>query len=258
MSAPRRRLALLSFIALASTLAACTSQGSKPAGLAPGADVVRVDVSTDYLPGSPVAIDIENEGGDVSVIVDSTLTKPVVRATSLQSSRQREAAPWAAATLSPSGVPAKEAAPILRVLASDLSQAKRRTNIEVRVPACAGLRVRNRDGGVSLNGVSGAIDVQNGSPLASGGPITLDTDIPLDAPLLLRTSGGPIDVVLPVQSKLALKASSAEGSVIVNAMGVKTTGLAATKLSWQATVNAGQSEGTIATESGDVSIRFRQ
>ncbi|MFA6044273.1 MAG: DUF4097 family beta strand repeat-containing protein [Phycisphaerales bacterium] len=237
-------------------LAGCTAEGVKRAALTPGADVVRIDMTTDYAPGTPLAIDIENQGGDVTISVDPSLSQPMVRATSMAPGKMQEAAPWAAATLSPSGVAAKDAAPILRVLAADISAAKRRTRLEVRVPACAGLRVRNQDGSVSLAGVSGAVDVQNGTALAPGGPISLDTTQVLDTPLLLRTSSGPITANLPAASHLDLEVTTGSGTVSVQATGMRGTDVKATKQAWSATLNGGAAPGKIATDAGDVVVHL--
>lgn len=234
------------------------SKVQRATGLTPGADMVKVDADAPYVPGSPVAIDIENPGGDVLVVVDAALTMPQIRATSMHEGDNQGAAPWAAATLAPSGVAATQAAPILRVLAADVSGAKHRTSLEVRVPACAGVRVRNQDGAVTLQGVGGAIDVQNGSPLSPGGSITLLTDATLDAPLLLETASGPIRVEFPASSRLNVDASSRNGAVTVQATGVRLGQVSATKQSWSAAINGGDAPARISTESGDITLRLKR
>lgn len=252
-----RRLVTWSF--LWGALALVVSPGCTApvrSGLAPGADIVRIDMSTEYTPGSPVAIDIENRGGDVSITVDPSLMEPMVRATSPGAGHSQEAAPWAAATLSPSGVAFKGAAPILRVLGTDITADKRRTLLELRVPACAGVRVRNQDGGVSLTGVSGAIDVQNGTAIAPGGPITMETGVVLDSPLLLHTSSGEVSVDLPAASRLDLEITTGAGTVSVQATGLRATDVKATKQSWASPLNGGGAPGKIGSDAGDIRVRL--
>lgn len=234
----------------------CAANGGKPRGLAPGADVVTIDGWAAHGPGAALALDIENHGGEVLVVVDPSLPMPEVRATSLEANQVRSAAPWAAAAIAPSGVTAAEAAPILRVLGADVAGTNHRTALEVRVPACAGVRVRNQDGGVTLRGVSGAIDVQNGSPLSPGGPITLTTDAPLDAPLLLQTASGVINAELPASSSLALEVTTQSGLVSVQASGVQIQNVKATKQSWTAVLNGGGASAKINADSGDVRVRL--
>lgn len=237
-------------------ISGCAAPGARSGVRAPGADVVRIDSAAAYTPGSALAIDIENQGGNVTIIVDAALSQPEVRATSLEAGHTQDAAPWAAATLSPSGVSAPGATPILRVLASDISAAKRRTALEVRVPACAGVRVRSQSGGVSLSGVAGAIDVQNGSPVTEGGPVTMSTTALLDAPLLLHTSSGPVDVIMPAASRLDLEVTTSHGSVSVLANGVRATDVKATRQSWACALNGGDAQARISSDAGDVSVRL--
>lgn len=153
------------------------------------ARTVRLD-GAEMPAGAPLALDIENRSGSVTVRVDPKLTKPLVLARPASGdAATHDGQPWAAAELAQ-----QDDRWVLRVIAGGAETPESTTPVilTVRVPSCEGIRVKNAGGPVSLREVGGAITVTNTDLGARTADVEVRTRRDLDSPVTLTTTGGDI------------------------------------------------------------------
>lgn len=185
-SSPSLAVALLVAAAGASLLASCGT-------------VSRVDAGTQQIriaPDSIVAVDVENFHGNVRIVVDPTLTapKPVFK---------KRVSWWVDEVIR------KDAQESITVRSRTFEQDGRTVvsiktstrwpepekvwvNLTLYVPRCDGVRVWNRGGKVTLEGVGGAIQVDNAEYAGNAAPIEVRTDQDIIDPVLLATTRGDV------------------------------------------------------------------
>lgn len=198
----------------------------------------------------PVALDIDNQAGSVTVVVDPSLKRAEVTAVTTNAGGYPIAAPWAAAD-----VEAAEPHPILRVLAKRTDAATGQTDLTVRVPACAGLRVRNSEGPVVVSGAAGAIDIQSGSDVQRGGDVTLSTGSAVNAPMLVRSAGGSVRLDLPTGSRGLISARSGVDQVTLIAPREQVEAAESVATEWRCDLNRGEFDVRLIADRGPIQIR---
>ncbi|GJQ30877.1 MAG: hypothetical protein HBSAPP03_27610 [Phycisphaerae bacterium] len=197
----------------------------------------------------PVAVDVANRRGHVEVRADPSVDQPVIVATTKGPDGRLQAASWAAAELV-----RDEPYPVLRVMAEGDG---RPTDIQIRVPAIVGIRVRNAGGPVIIAGAGGAVDVQNGVGLERGGDTTITLVSALEAPFMARTATGALTVTVPRMSRGHVHATSGVGSVAVIAPRREViSGAKATASDWSGTLNGGTNDVRLIAEHGPVTFRI--
>ncbi len=215
--------------------------------------------------GAAVGVDVQNRKGTVRVVADPRVRQPQVRAVRVAPSDERtrrgkRASPPAGPVenIAAAQMITVEGRSVLRVLADQPFEdyAAWSTMIEVRVPRCDGVRVRNTDGPVELVNVSGAIDVDNGAWNGPGGHVTLRTDRPISDPVLLATPRGDIRAIFGHGSALSIDAETQYGMVSVDARGQSVDGALARRLRWQGRVNGGEAPVRLTTGNGSIWIDF--
>lgn len=214
-----------------------------------------------------LAIDVQNHRGTVRVYVDPKVKQPRVRAlriapANVRPDRDRRAAPepgpragWAAAELV-----TVEGRNTLRVLAEQPFEdyADWSTQLEIRLPRCDGVRIRNSGGLVELVNVRGAIDVDNGPPGTAGGNITLRTRHTIVDPLALNTPRGDVVAMVGPNSAFKLDASTRFGRVDVVAQGYAASEALVQRLSWTGTIHNGEAPAVLSTGAGNVSLKIER
>lgn len=255
---PRRRLFLAS-LALLGLLAGCQNLG----GLHRNVPIAGMVSTPD--PDAPLGVDVQNRKGTVRVVVDPRVRQPHVRAIRVapadeRTRRGKRAAPSPGPvdTVAAAQLLTVDGRAVLRVLADQPFEdyADWATQIEIRLPRCQGVRVRNTDGPVELVNVEGAIDVDNGAGNGPGGHITLRTDRPISDPVLLATPRGDIRAVFGHGSALAIDAQTQYGSVNVDARRQAIDHALAQRLRWQGQVNQGTAPAHLTTGNGLIWIDF--
>lgn len=197
------------------------------------------------------AVDVHNARGSVTVVVDEGLSAPRVVATSSDGMGGTGPATWTAAE-----VVSADPFPVLRVLAEDGGEKGSVTDISIRVPGCVGVRIRNSGGPVSVRGITGAIDVQNGSDVDEGGEVAIVVGSPLDAPFIARASDGSVRVTMPRGSRGLFRATSGAGVVSLTARHEKVSGVTGSPLDWSCDVNDGEHEARFIADRGAVIIHI--
>lgn len=180
-----RSLIAATFTAAAFVIAGCSdrTQIVEVSGPAPGRDV-------------PLAVDVTNTNGSVLLRVDPRLTEPhvtfEVHAANVKTETKRTVIDTQGTTVA-RGVE-KDGRYVLTVEAKCERGSPDRpfVDVEILVPRCDGLYVRNSGGPVELVGVSGAVQVENGVGGEAGGRIEVRTAAPMHEPVRLVTSHGPI------------------------------------------------------------------
>ncbi|MDX2132596.1 MAG: hypothetical protein SFY69_11150 [Planctomycetota bacterium] len=199
----------------------------------------------------PVAVDVDAGAGSVFIEFDDALKEPQVVAMTDGPEGRRVAASWAATS-----VEAAEPHPIFRVLAVDEGDAA--ADVVIRVPRCAGLRVRNIAGGVRVIGAAGAIDVQSGSDVTPGGNVSVSLAEPLDAPLLVRSASGQVHLDLPAGSRGVFALTSGIGMTSFLAPEEELTGASGTHGEWRGVLNGGEHECRVIADNARVEVRVRR
>lgn len=217
-------------------------------------------------PLAPIGVDVQNRRGTVRVVVEARLKTPIVRAVRVAPSDERARRGKASAP-GPGPVDSVAAAQllsidgraVLRVLADQPFEdyTEWATEIEVRLPRCNGVRVRNSGGAVELVNVEGAIDVDNGAGNGPGGHITLSTDRPISDPVLLTTPHGDIKALFGHGSAFAMDAETQYGAVSIDATRQSIDGALTQRLRWQGQINGGTAPARLTTGAGAVWIDFK-
>lgn len=165
--------------------------------------------------GLPLALDVQNARGTVSIWVDPT--KPLAVWAAVKGGSGSDHKPdWIAAS-----VVQDNGRPVLRVLSSAAADQPKPTTIRIRVPSCAGLRVRNAGGLIDVKGVTGAIDIQNAMDFGTPEAVRVVAGAPITAPIGVHTNFGNISVRLPLGSTGTARVYSLEGQSLID--GAKTT-----------------------------------
>lgn len=149
------------------------------------------------------ALDIQNFHGSVKIVVDPKLDRIVPTAVAGARQPWTEGINWrpAEAVTVVMDVERQSGGNVLKVRTGALwpNPEEVWVDLTIRVPQCSGVTIWNRGGPVELNGVSGAIQVENG-PLelsdgsrgSSDGHIILRTAEPMTEPVALVTSRGSV------------------------------------------------------------------
>lgn len=211
--------------------------------------------------GLATALDIENESGDIIVRVIPNLTGPRVEATV----RWRDGESVDLRGLPPGRVDVAiaEDAPGFGVLVvrSRLNEGLPEgatTLLVVEVPACFGVAVRNSGGAVVLNGVSGAITVENGVLNRPGGRIEVRAGDPLVDPVALVTTEGRVTLLMPPGGRAALDLASEDADAIFNADSGSVEGARITHNTYTGTWNGGTNTVMLRTGSGRVRVQVEE
>lgn len=176
--------------------------GSALAALAfaPGCNTARKRPTSLVAPAdgwtAPSAIDIENFHGSVTVIVDPNVTevKPTVKTRAslwiVDAVRKQaiESIKITTRTVDQEG----RAVYTIRTSTSWIDPKQVWVDLTLRMPRCDGVRVFNRGGDVRLSGISGAVQVDNGTYADRSGGIEVRTDADMADPVALVTSGGNV------------------------------------------------------------------
>ncbi len=172
---------------------------SAPALLSSCGTVSKIDTAEQQIrieQGTPVAIDIENFNGNVRVVVDPTLTavKPVIKKRVSWHVDQfiREDAQDAITVRSRTVEQDGRSVVTIRTSTKWIEPEKTWVNLTLFVPRCDGVRVWNRGGKVTLEGVSGAIQVENFEYAGNGAPIEVRTAQDIVDPVMLVTDSGTV------------------------------------------------------------------
>jgi hypothetical protein len=204
----------------------------------------------------PLALDIQSHSGQVTVIVNHDLTEPIVTAMA-RSTKPSTVGQWTAASMATDA-----GRPVLRVLSAPPGENAPDVDIVVRVPDCAGVRVRCDDGQVTLHGVHGAIDVQTSIGSVTANAILIDTDTPLTDPMLLRASRGNIELRMPTGSAGTFLIETPAGVVHFDAVTADLRDVSATvapkgslsNRTWTGILNRGKADMHVIADDGDVTV----
>jgi hypothetical protein len=169
---------------------------------------------------SALALDIENSGGSVRVKVDPRLVAPVVEARTRWKAGEPEV--WTDDD-PPSSVDAVYAAGpegravlVVRAEASGGGPAEASIDVDIVVPSCEGIAVKNGWGPVQLVGVTGAITVENGVGMVGAGEmgagrVEVRTGAPIVDPVALTTTRGPITLVTEPRGRGTIEMLTGDG-----------------------------------------------
>ena len=170
-----------------------------PLLLASCGTVRKIDTADQQIridPVTPVALDIENFHGNVRIVVDPTLTevRPVIKKRvswwvedSIRKDAQ-EAISVRSRTVEQDG----RSVIMIKTATTWPEPEKVWVNLTLFVPRCDGIRVWNRGGKVTLEGVSGAIQVENNDYAGAEAPIELRTDRDIIDPVVMTTTSGTV------------------------------------------------------------------
>lgn len=231
---------VLPMLALVSMLAACQT--------VPQIGPVAVG-GLEAAAGGPVALDVSNRTGSVTIVADAKLDHPTVIATTVGDDGRTQPAPWAAAE-----VVRGDPYPVMRVMVANDGQA-RATDLTIHVPALAGLRVRNSGGRVQVSGAAGAVDVQNGSGVVQGGDVSIRFAGVLDAPFMARTSTGSLTVTVPPDSRGSIHATAGGNVVTVRVPSESLAKAFGEGSDWTGILNGGTHDVRLIAERGPVMLR---
>ena len=204
------------------------------------ANLAQADAS-----GFPLAVDVQATNGGVTLTVDPGLEAPAVFAMA-----GRAVPAWVAAE-----VALDSGRPVLRVL-SRAPEGSPRTDLVIRVPSCAGARIRAVNGRVEVLGVSGALDIRSDLGALSGLAVTVDTASNLTDPVAIIASKGDIIARVGRGSAGVLTVRAGGGSARVETSQSVAKDVRSSRSEWTGTLNGGVQEMRIETDAGNATLRL--
>jgi hypothetical protein len=165
---------------------------------------------------SPFAFDVENGRGSVWIEVDEKLERPKIDARLSWDAKDWHGE-WphhdSGAVIEASVIPPGDGGGVVTITSALIEGAPASAflDIRVRTPRCDGVRVINDGGPIVLVGVGGAITAENGGRTGEGGRIELRTSRPIDAPVALVTSRGPVSAVIAPGGAGTIRLDSDDG-----------------------------------------------
>ncbi len=212
-SRPLATLALaLGVLAAVGLASGCAKEASE--------QTFTLDAPVVMEPGGPKgpAVDVENFRGRVTLRVDAEADAvTVVATTEADGGIEDEELPAVAdAVVVTAEAEERGGLPVIVVRSTSArAEADHRVDIEIRMPECSGVRIRNSGGVVKVVGVAGAVQVDN-----TDGPIEVRTQHVLGAPLALTTTAGEVRCLVPPGSKGDITLESDDGKVAFDGPGV--------------------------------------
>lgn len=210
-----------------------------------------------------LAVDVQNQLGEVEVVVDAHEPAPRVEAIPLkrdvpisQVDRASAEKPWVAAQVSDDA-----GGNVLRVLCTaPENQTPAPVYLRIVVPDCQGVRVKNSGGPVTLTGVGGAIEVEctPSTPAMwdGGAAIHVSTRRAITSNVLLSSTDGEVVLVVGRSSTGKIEALSPDSEIKIAASeGIATNGLVATNVRGRYTSSFNGGDNPITLRSGK-RIRF--
>lgn len=249
----RSRLAatVLAFAALSALAAGCGSPFSRTVAVQNG----------EAWSGQALALDIQNEVGDVRVEVDPSLDRPKVDAQFR--ALQPLTKPTQARLIRETEVRTEyedqgEDRVVMRIFAAG-GEGALATHLRIRVPRNDGVTVSTSGGRVLLLGVGGPIHARNGGEGRPGGDIHVRTDEPIRQEVDIWTSEGSVLLQVGESSAGELELTAADGHVRVDG---RVGALRAQRITgndrMRAVLNGGSNPIRLHSEQGQVRVRIHE
>jgi|GEM_PF-4495200 len=223
---------------------------------------VAIEGSDAAVNWSLLALDIDNQRGSVTIEASPEYLVPAVWAGVVVEAGEKgvtDAGAWERDFVT-AAVVVQSGRPILRIISSSPGNAQAKfTNLRVRVPACAGLRLRNSDGRVEAKGIGGSIDVDNNTSTAwagNWGGTRIIAGSPIVDSVTIKTGRGGLDLRLPAGSTGRLHARVVKGRLLMdldraNIIDARTTGK-----EYYATIEGGTNPIVLTANEGTVTIMY--
>lgn len=213
--------------------------------------------------GTPTALDVRNNSGNVTVKVDRRLEAPEVRATlrSVNPAVAPRPATRDDGVLVVARGEEQAGRYILRVESDAPAEnaGLLQVDLEIRTPSCDGLRIRNAGGYVRVWGVAGAIEIENTDDASGTMParfVEVRTDQPVPGPVSIRTTDDSIYYVVSGNSSGVFDIRVPPGKTysVDHRLG-SMTGAVPTPTTWRAVFNGGTQPIRLIADDGAVKVR---
>lgn len=241
---------LLPVALIAATAAVLLSACGTVNKVDPTEQQIRVDTAT------PVAFDIENFSGNVRIVVDPTLTavKPVIKKRVAWSVDQfiREDAQNAITVRSRTVEQDGRSVITIRTSTSWIEPEKTWVNLTLFVPRCDGVRILNRGGKVTLEGVNGALQVENFEHAGRSAPIEVRTEQAMVDPVILSSDSGSVVYQVGPGSSGQFVLDSGEGDEHLDCRALRADQIHSDGHVTTASLNAGENQVVLRSVKGRV------
>lgn len=224
----------------------------------------RADIAglpSDFDPTRPLAVDVQNNRGTVLVLADPNVKSPVVKVRRGDRGKlpRRDAGTDIRGYVAASYAE-EDGRGTLRVVgfSRDGAEPDPWARITIIAPNVTGLRVINAGGVVEVEGVKGAVEIQNRGLSDGQAPIRLRTAHTITEPVLLAATRGSVDARIGPASTGEVEAVSEGGTATVEADAGSTIGGNATTRMWRGTINGGANPIVLRAEGGSVVLRVRE
>ncbi len=233
---------------------------------------VQQDIAIDGLPapaadgaavpwtGGPLAVDVDNAFGSVTVEVHPGRHPAPIVAATYRWTADKAGPVWNRAT-PPADVRAaitrdESGFAVLTITAAPREGAPADTAVDlvIETPTCDGLEIESDGGPVVAVGVAGAITIDNGRGFGPGGRIEVRTNKPVEGPVALLTTRGRVAAVVPPTSRFAADLRTDEGVAAFSTKYGETGRVQAGLGRYEATYNNGQDALVMRTQRGDVRV----
>lgn len=203
------------------------------------------------------AVDVENNKGRVKIVADSgvdeiTVNADVHVAQSVDKEKREGVAKQVRVV---AAMETDGPRPVLRVRSESPrpDAADHSVDLLIRMPVVTGVLVRNSGGHVILEGVSGAVQVEN-----VGGSIELRTPRRLDEPVALITDTGNVWLQAPVTTTGQFELRSDEGVVSFDSAHVLPQNVYSSRGVYRAVLNDGANDVLLRTGEGKVRVYIQE
>ncbi|MCA9311232.1 MAG: hypothetical protein KDA21_08505 [Phycisphaerales bacterium] len=239
MTAPR--LSLFILLPLLAMLGACASTHTSEESVA--------------LAPVPLALDVNNFRGGVTVRVDASRTDALVRSSvwvEADTPRSEIASIMDAVDINVS-LEDHGGRAVLRVVTASAADVEweHRVDLVVELPRCDGIRVRTEGGHIVAIDTDGSTTLEN-----RGGGIDFRTSHPVDEPMTLTAVDGSIFAAAPLTSRGVVDLETLEGKVKFKDFGAGVDEAYASVRNFSGTINQGSNPIVCRTNDGDIWLRL--
>ncbi|MEC9373502.1 MAG: hypothetical protein VYC34_06645 [Planctomycetota bacterium] len=197
------------------------------------------------------AVDVVNNKGGVKIVADGKYDTVTVTANVhvIEEIPEKDRAAVADEVRLFANMETDGPRPVLRVRSeSPRPDAEDHTvDVLITMPALAGAQVRNRGGQVIIEGIAGALQVEN-----TGGGIEVRTPNRIDEPVALVTDKGNVYFQMPLESAGRFELRSADGEATFDSPITAVVDVYSQPGLWRGVVNDGVNPIVMRTEKGEV------
>lgn len=209
-------------------------------------------------PSSPLALEIDSQGGDIHIIVDERLTEPTVKArvhAGWHRLREGQVEMIRSAQATAQVVNGDQGR-VLQVTTQAPLDTEEDLDIDltIHMPRCDGLTLRNTHGFIEIVNVGCAIQIDHGVGGGNGGDLEIRTEQDITEPISITNTDGNVFFWTGPNTTGLLDLRSMDGRATAQVRSGSVSDVTPNDSHWTGRLNDGENEFTIRTGQGRIRL----